>query len=270
VKLLAYKQYINLSFFALIFTENFKSKPGFSNKKPSAGKSRKGPCRTAVWARVRQQRYSAVIALHEQKLGEKMSEPALLVASEVYLKQGIHIGTKFKTKSMEPFIYKTRSDGLSVLNLEEIDKRIKTAVRFLASYEPEEILVCARRESGWKPAVMFKKATGSKAMIGRYTPGIMTNASLRDFVEAKVIIVTDPWTDRNAMDDAIKIGVLIVGLCDTNNITNKLELVIPCNNKGKKSLAIIFWLLAREYQKAKGKISKDDEFEYSLDDFIQE
>lgn len=194
----------------------------------------------------------------------------LLVQSDVYLKHGIHIGTKYKSKDMEPFIYKTRPDGLSVLNLESINKRIKTVAKFLANYEPEDIFVCGRRESAWRPIASFKEATGSKAIIGRYLPGILTNTSLKEFTEAKVVIVTDPWADKNAVEDSLKIGIPVIALCDTNNLMNKVDLIIPCNNKGNKSLALIFYLIAREYLKLKGKISSDEDFSYKIEDFLGE
>jgi len=206
-----------------------------------------------------------------KKHGEiKMAEDELLLtSSDVYLKSGIHIGTKFKTKYLENFIYKTRSDGLSVFNVSAIDKRIATAAKFISHYEPEEILVCGRRESDWRAIKLFAKVVGSKVLAERYPPGILTNSKLDNFLEAKVMIVCDPWPDRNAVSDGIKIGIPIVALCDTNNTINNVDLVIPCNNKGKKSLGLLFYLLAREYLLANGRIKSESEMPYSLDDFSE-
>ena len=194
----------------------------------------------------------------------------LLIPLEQYLKVGIHIGTKFKTKYMEDFIYKSRPDGLFVLNLQKIDKRLRIASKFISQYNPEDILVVCRRENGWKPVKMFGKATGIKYYVGRYPPGIMTNPKLDNFIEPKLLIVTDPWPDKNAVKDGLRIGIPIVALCDTNNTTNNVDLVIPCNNKGKKSLALIYWILAREYLKNRKVIKNNDEFKYKVEDFIEE
>ncbi|MFC1691758.1 30S ribosomal protein S2 [Nanoarchaeota archaeon] len=194
----------------------------------------------------------------------------LLVPIDVYLKAGIHIGTKFKTKYMDNFIYKARPDGLFVLNLQKIDERLKLAAKFLANYSPEEILVAGRRENAWKPIAMFAKAIGCKAFPGRYPPGVMTNPALKNFIETKVLLVADAWPDRNAVNDAFVSGIPVVSLCDTNNQSNNIDLVVPCNNKGKKSLGLVFWVLAKEYLKAKGTISKDEEMEYNLEDFVDE
>ncbi|MBW2990269.1 30S ribosomal protein S2, partial [Candidatus Woesearchaeota archaeon] len=177
--------------------------------------------------------------------------------------------TKFKTKYMENFIYKTRPDGLSVLNVQQIDARIKTLIKFLSNYAPEEIMIAARRENGWKPALLFGELTGANVYTGRYPPGILTNTQLRKFTEVKIVIVTDPWPDRNAVDDAFKMGLPIIALCDTNNQTNNLDFVVPCNNKGKKSLGLIFWLLTKGYMENRGMINKGG-FTYTLDDFSEE
>ena len=200
-----------------------------------------------------------------------MSEQeSLLVAQDVYLKSGIHIGTKFRTKYMEAFIYKTRPDGLAVLNLQKIDERIKIASSFMAQYRPEDIIVACRRENGWKAARAFAKVTGIRTYAGRYQPGTMTNPALEQYTEAKLVFVADSWPDRNIVMDAASMGIPIIALCDTNNQANDIDLVVPCNNKGKKALGLMFWLLARENLKARGIIKSDSEYVEKLEDFTEE
>lgn len=194
-----------------------------------------------------------------------MSEE-LLVSQDTYLKSGIHIGTKFKTKYMAPFIYKTRPDGLSVLNLSQIDERIRIAAQFISKYVPEDILIVSRRENGWKAAKAFAKYTKARVFAGRYPPGILTNPALRNFMEVKLILVTDAIPDKNAVADAINIGIPVIALCDTNNTANDLDLIVPCNNKGKKSLGLLFYILAREYIVKRGLQSE----EFTIDDFTEQ
>ena len=194
----------------------------------------------------------------------------LLIDSKEYLKSGIHIGTKFKTKYMSEFIYKTRPDGLSVLNLKKIDERIGMAANLLANYKPEDILIVSRRENGWKALKLLNKLTGIKVITGRYPPGILTNPALETFIEPKIIMVCDPWPDKNAVDDANRVGVPIIALCDTNNQSNQIDLVVPCNNKGKKSVGIILYLITREYLKKKGILATGEELKESLDAFTEE
>ena len=196
-------------------------------------------------------------------------EQQLLVPQDVYLKSGIHIGTKFKTKYMERFIYKTRSDGLSVLNLQRINERIAIAAKFLSTFAPEDILIISRRENGWKPLKALATHTGIKVVPGRYPPGMLTNPALDIYHESKVILVTDSWPDRNAILDANKIGIPVVALCDTNNQTNNIDLVVPCNNKGKKGLGLFFFIFAREYLKSREIIKKDEDFKATLEDYTE-
>ncbi len=196
-------------------------------------------------------------------------EEQLLVPNDEYLKSGIHIGTKFRTAYMENFIYKTRPDGLSVLNVQKIDERIKMAGNMMSHYNPEDILIVCRRETGWKAVKLFAELTGCKFFAGRYPPGVLTNPSLKNFLEAKLILVADAWPDKNAVEDALKIGIPVIALCDTNNQSNNIDLVVPCNNKGKKSLGLVFYLLAKIYTEKRGLIKSED-FKYTIDDFSEE
>ena len=198
------------------------------------------------------------------------TEGSFLVAQDTYLKSGIHIGTKFKTRYMDAFIYKTRPDGLSVLNLQKIDERIKMAANLLSQYAPEDILVASRRENGWKAVKAFGKYTGTRVFAGRYPPGILTNPKLESYMEVKVALVTDSWPDRNVIKDAIQIGIPVIALCDTNNQSNNLDLVIPCNNKGKKSVGLVFYLLVREYLRSRGQLGSGEELPHKPEEFMEE
>ena len=194
-----------------------------------------------------------------------VQEQDLLMPLEEYLKVGLHIGTKFRTKYMAPFIYKTRPDGLVILNIQEIDKRIKLASNLISQYKSEDVIVVCRRENGWKAVNLFSKYTGIKVFAGRYPPGILTNPNLKTFIETKLMIVVDPWVDKNAIKDAIKIGIPVIALCDTYNESNNIDLVMPCNNKGKKSIGLVFWVFTREYLS-----NQDKKFNAKLDEFLEE
>ncbi|MBD3262789.1 30S ribosomal protein S2 [Candidatus Woesearchaeota archaeon] len=194
----------------------------------------------------------------------------LLVPMEQYLAAGIHIGTKFRTKDMEPFIYKVNPNGLSVLNIQKIDKRLRLAAKLLSKYDPEDILVVSRRENGWQAVKTFAKITNVKSYTGRYPAGVITNTNLDNFFEPEILLVIDPWPDKNAVNDAIKIGIPIIGLCDSNNTTNNIDFVLPCNNKGSKSLALIFKILATGYLQERGHLPKDKEIDTPLSEFIGE
>ncbi|MFH1850374.1 MAG: 30S ribosomal protein S2 [archaeon] len=210
--------------------------------------------------------------LHEvRKIAvEVKTTEQFLVAQDLYLKAGIHIGTKFKTRYMEQFIYKTRPDGLSVLNLQKIDERIRLAANLLSHYEPEDILIVSRRENGWKPLKAMTALTSIRTFAGRYPPGILTNPELDTYTEIKLILVTDSWPDRNAISDASRMGIPVIALCDTNNQSNNIDLVVPCNNKGKKSLGLLFYILTREYLLSRGTIKKPEDMKATVEDFTEE
>jgi small subunit ribosomal protein S2 len=188
------------------------------------------------------------------------------MANEEYLSCGVHIGLKQTTKDMKRFVYKIRSDGLAVLDVQEINNRIKIAAKFLA--KAKKIIIVSRKGVGKKPVVKFAEAINGKAVIGRFLPGIITNPSFRAYFEPDVLIVTDPFIDRQALGEAVKMRVPIISLCGTSNEIKNIDFVIPCNNKGRRSIAAVYMVLAREVLKARGDIKSDTEFTYKLEDFV--
>mgnify|MGYP003966368479 CR=1 FL=1 len=199
-----------------------------------------------------------------------MAEDQYLIPLEDYLKAGIHIGTKFRTKHMDKFVYKVRPDGLSVLNVEQINDRLKLAGKLLSDYDPKDIIIVCRRENGWKSVKKFADMTGVKSFIGRYPPGMLTNANLEDFIEAKLILAVDPIPDKNVINDASKLGIPVIALCDSNNESKNIDLVVPCNNKGKKSLGLILYVMAREMLKNKGELKENEELSIPMEKFMED
>ncbi len=183
----------------------------------------------------------------------ELKEP--LIPVEEYLAAGVHIGTQQKNKDMMKFIYRVRGDGLYILDIQATDERIKTAAKFLAQYEPAKILVVTSRQYGQYPAKMFADAIGGMAVIGRFIPGMLTNQRLHGltrYVEPDVIVATDPIGDAQAITEAVQVGIPIVALCDTNNMTKYIDVVIPTNNKGRKALSMIYYLLTKEVLRLRG------------------
>lgn len=186
----------------------------------------------------------------------------LLVTKQEYLSSGIHIGMKSKTKDMKKFIYKVREDGLSVLNLKMLDERIAIAGKFLAN--TKNILVVGRKLNAHETIKKFSEIVGTDYVVGRFMPGALTNPNYEKFVEPDVVLLADPLSDRQALKEAISSRTPIVALCDTFNETKNIDLIIPCNNKGRKSLALVYWMLAREILKNRG----EKEFNYKIEDFM--
>ncbi len=197
---------------------------------------------------------------------ESPEEP-LLITEDQYLTSGVHIGTQQKSADMKPFIYKVRTDGLYVLDIRKTDDRIRGAGRFLARYEPERILVVAARQYGQKPSKVFARTIGAGIFAGRFVPGTLTNPDLPMFTEPDILVVTDPAADQQALREALNVGIPIVALCDANNETKFVDFIIPTNNKGRRALATIYWLLTREVLKERGTIKDDDGFGLAVEDF---
>ncbi|MHB8100936.1 MAG: 30S ribosomal protein S2 [Methanosarcina sp.] len=185
-----------------------------------------------------------------------------LVSIDEYLAAGVHIGTQQKTQDMMRFVYRVRTDGLYVLDIQSTDERIRVASKLLAHYDTARILVVSSRQYGQHPARMFSRALGTRAMLGRFIPGSLTNPQIYGFFEPDVVIVTDPAGDAQVLKEASSIGVPVVALCDTNNLISGVDLVIPTNNKGRKALSLVYWLIAREVSRLNGT-----PFNYELTDF---
>lgn len=188
-----------------------------------------------------------------------------IIPQDEYLTAGIHIGTQQKTKEMMRFVYRVRTDGLYVLDIQATDQRIRLAAKMLAKYDPQRVLVVSARQYGHYPSEMFAKAIGARAITGRFIPGTLTNPKLHIYVEPDVLVVTDPAGDMQAVNEAINVGIPVIGLCDTNNSTSNVDFVIPTNNKGRKALALIYWLLAKKTLEERG-----DTINYTVADFEAE
>jgi len=197
---------------------------------------------------------------------EKQGMP---VKQDVFLEAGVHIGTKIRTNDMREYIYKRRDDGLYILDLRKSAERLMDAARLLAKYQPEDVWIVASRVYSGNPASKFAELSGVNIVKGRFVPGTMTNMNDQGFMEPKIIFVCDPKGEHEALVESAKNGVAVVALCDTDNDTKFIDLVIPINNKGKRSLALIFYILTREFMMAQGKIKSYDEFTHDISYFEQ-
>ncbi len=199
-------------------------------------------------------------------MDEKTGMP---VKQEAFLEAGVHIGTKIRTNDMRDYIFKRRDDGLYILDLRKSAEKLMQAAKVIARYKPEEVSVVASRVYSSNPASRFAELTGVNLLRGRFVPGTMTNMNVKTFMEPKIILVCDPKGEHEALVESAKNGVPVIGLCDTDNETKFIDLIIPINNKGKRSLALIFYILSREIMMAQGKIKSYDEFTHDIGYFEQ-
>jgi len=203
----------------------------------------------------------------EEEEESQAEEKELLLPQDDLLSAGIHIGTKIKTKDMEQFIYRVRPDGLFVLDLNKTDERIRVAAKFLARFDPSRIAVVAARLYAREPVNKFCELVGCIPITGRFVPGTLSNPSYPNRIEPDVIVVSDPRADSQAVKEASRMGIPVVALCSTDNNFSYIDLVIPTNNKGRKALAMIYWLLARQVLRERGDIPPEGDIPLSVEDF---
>jgi small subunit ribosomal protein S2 len=206
----------------------------------------------------------------EEKRQPKMAQGNIwLVSLEEYIKAGVHIGTKIKNKQTKKFIARIRSDGLAIIDVMKLDERLRLSTKLLSKYEPYQILAVGRREAARKPLQMLNKYTGINVYPKRYPPGLLTNPALDIFKDVDVVIITDPILDRNALLDAYRTGKITIAFVDTNNSLSYIDIAIPANNRGAKSLALLYYIIAREYLRNRGLLSKRGELPISYEEFME-
>jgi len=205
----------------------------------------------------------------EQVRGEVVieKEDDLLLSRDELLSAGIHIGTRMKSKNMDQFIYRVRPDGLFVLDVKKTDERIRIAAKFLSRFDPEKVGVVAARLYARHPAKRFSEVIKATPLTGRFVPGMLSNPLYPNHIEPSVVIVSDPKADAQAVREAGVMGIPVIALCSTDNESSGVDLVIPTNNKGRRALAIIYWLLARQTLREKGDLESDQDLDLSIDDF---
>lgn len=202
-----------------------------------------------------------------EKIGEDIADGDLLLSQDTLLSAGIHIGTRVKTKDMEPFIYRIRPDGLFVLNVKKTDERLRLAAKFLSRFEPSRILAVAGRLYAQDPAQKFCDVIGANSIVGRFIPGFLSNPLYPNRIEPNVLIVSDPRADSQAVKEGSSSGIPIIALCSTDNDFSGVDFVIPTNNKGRRALAIIYWVLARQILRERGELPLDKDLSLTIEDF---
>jgi small subunit ribosomal protein S2 len=203
----------------------------------------------------------------EVETSQETTMEDLLLPRDTMLSAGVHIGTRMKTRDMEPFIYRVRPDGLFVLDVQKTDERIRVAAKFLARFEPAKVAVAASRLYAHEPVRKFCELTGAIPIIGRFIPGLLSNPLYANRIDPEVIVVSDPRADTQAVKEASKVGIPIVALCSTDNEFSGVDLIIPTNNKGRRALAVIYWLLARQVLRERGELSIDKDPAIPVEDF---
>eukprot|EP00298_Acanthocystis_sp_HF-20_P029211 c8098_g1_i1.p1 GENE.c8098_g1_i1~~c8098_g1_i1.p1 ORF type:complete len:268 (-),score=78.55 c8098_g1_i1:12-815(-) len=182
---------------------------------------------------------------------------------------GTHLGTKCCDHQMAPYVWKRRADGLNILNLGKTYENLKVVARIIVAIEnPADVCVVAARTYAQRPILKFAQHTGAQSIAGRFTPGTFTNQLQKAFKEPRLVIVTDPRIDHQAVTEASMSNIPVVALCDSDTPLSGIDIVVPCNNKGKLSLGLLFWLLSREVLKMRGTVNAANPWTEMVDLFF--
>jgi small subunit ribosomal protein S2 len=201
----------------------------------------------------------------ESENSDPLEDPNNL--EKMILSTGIRVGTPIKTKFMSSFITRANPEGLYILDISKTLARIDVAAKFIGRTNIANVAVTSSREYGKTPIEKFCELTGARGIFGRFMPGTFTNPSLPKYLEPEIVIVTDPQADEQAVIEATRAGVPVIALANSDNITSKVDVIIPTNNRGRKALATVYWLLTKEVLKKQGKIKSDSDMPLAIDDF---
>nr|Q4KTE2.1 RecName: Full=Small ribosomal subunit protein uS2; AltName: Full=40S ribosomal protein SA [Suberites domuncula]AAX48876.1 SA [Suberites domuncula] len=185
------------------------------------------------------------------------------------LAAGTHLGDSNVDIQMAQYVFKTKGDGVPIINVRKTWEKLLLAARVIAAIEnPADVCVLANKPFGQRAILKFAHYTGAFPIAGRFTPGTFTNQIQKAFREPRLLIVSDARSDHQPITEAAYVNIPVIAFCNTNSPLRYIDVAIPCNNMGKNSLGLMWWLLCREVLRLRGTISRELPWEVMPDLFF--
>jgi len=187
----------------------------------------------------------------------------------------VHLGSRNITPQMTRYVWKRNVDGVHIIDLRKTWEKLVLAARVIVSMEPQDVCAVALTVGQSKApplaqraVLKFSQYVGSRHIVGRYTPGTFTNRIQSNFIEPRLLVVSDPVKDFQPILESSYVNMPVIAFSDVDGPSKHVDIVIPCNTRSPHSVALVWWMLAKEVRRLKGNEPRNKEWGVMVDMFL--